>query len=218
MREEVLEALAVQRAGQVPPASAAAGAAAGFRFATLDGELAVAGVYVRVFNEQPNFPLADPAAFCKVRLMTCDLSSFTSLFSFLKRVCIVSWPLTCRRVQHVLFARGIPAGAGHVHQHQHAGGGARQQGRRRRRRRYRRHSVRRRRRLRSRRRAKLGAPDGGAWSAAACGGGPPAAGDAHGVAPGAGAAAGRPRARLPVRIAAFALDCTRCRPSEPSAK
>jgi hypothetical protein len=32
----------------------------------LQGELAVAGVYVRVFNQQPNFPLADPAAFCKV--------------------------------------------------------------------------------------------------------------------------------------------------------
>lgn len=31
------------------------------------GELAVAGVYVRVFNEQPNFTLADPAAFCKAR-------------------------------------------------------------------------------------------------------------------------------------------------------
>ena len=26
----------------------------------------MAGVYVRVFNQQPNFPLADPAAFCKV--------------------------------------------------------------------------------------------------------------------------------------------------------
>ena len=33
------------------------------------GELAVAGVYVRVFNQQPNFPLADPAAFCKVTLV-----------------------------------------------------------------------------------------------------------------------------------------------------
>ncbi len=100
MREEVLEALAAQRAGQAPPASAAAGAASGFRFATLDGELAVAGVYVRIFNEQPNFPLADPAAFCKVRLMACNLPLFTSLFPFLKGVCFMSWPLTCRRVQH----------------------------------------------------------------------------------------------------------------------
>lgn len=70
MREEVLEALAAQRADASAPDSAAAsgGAASGFRFAALDGELAVASVYVRVFNEQPNFPLADPAAFCKVCL------------------------------------------------------------------------------------------------------------------------------------------------------
>lgn len=25
----------------------------------------VAGVFVRVYNEQPSFPVADPAAFCK---------------------------------------------------------------------------------------------------------------------------------------------------------
>lgn len=29
------------------------------------GELVVAGVFVRVYNEQPTFPVADPAAFCK---------------------------------------------------------------------------------------------------------------------------------------------------------
>ena len=29
------------------------------------GELVVAGVFVRVYNEQPAFPVADPAAFCK---------------------------------------------------------------------------------------------------------------------------------------------------------
>ena len=29
------------------------------------GELIVAGVFVRVYNEQPAFPVADPAAFCK---------------------------------------------------------------------------------------------------------------------------------------------------------
>ena len=33
----------------------------------LQGELAVAGIYVRVYNQQPNFPVADPPAFCKVR-------------------------------------------------------------------------------------------------------------------------------------------------------
>ena len=73
MREEVLEALAAQRSGSTHPAGAGVaaadsggGGAGGFRFAALDGELAVAGVYVRVFNQQPNFPLADPAAFCKV--------------------------------------------------------------------------------------------------------------------------------------------------------
>lgn len=45
--------------------SAGTTAASGFRFAALGKELVVAGVFVRVYNEQPNFPVADPAAFCK---------------------------------------------------------------------------------------------------------------------------------------------------------
>lgn len=69
MRSEVVEALAAQRAA--PTAADGGGGTAdddvaGFRFAALQGELAVAGVYVRVFNTQPNFGLADPQAFCKV--------------------------------------------------------------------------------------------------------------------------------------------------------
>ena len=44
-------------------------AAALIRASSSQGELAVAGVYVRVFNQQPNFPLADPAAFCKVSVV-----------------------------------------------------------------------------------------------------------------------------------------------------
>ena len=79
MRAEVVDALAAQRAAAAPadggPAGAAtAGAAAGFRFAALEGELAVAGVYVRVFNSQPNFALANPQDFCKVRPL--NLCSF----------------------------------------------------------------------------------------------------------------------------------------------
>lgn len=31
----------------------------------LQGELVVANVFVRVYNEQPTFPVTDPAAFCK---------------------------------------------------------------------------------------------------------------------------------------------------------
>lgn len=70
MRSEVLEALAAQRAA--PTAADGGGSTneedvAGFKFASLQGELAVAGVYVRIYNTQPNFGLADPQAFCKVR-------------------------------------------------------------------------------------------------------------------------------------------------------
>ena len=84
MREEVLSQMELERkdttAGTAasdprhpseaePGSDATAGSssttAAGFRFAALGQELVVAGVFVRVFNEQPNFPVADPAAFCK---------------------------------------------------------------------------------------------------------------------------------------------------------
>lgn len=84
MREEVLSQMETERrdatAGtqaSVPgdlstakPSTGATGAGApstatGFKFAALGQELVVAGVFVRVYNEQPNFPVADPAAFCK---------------------------------------------------------------------------------------------------------------------------------------------------------
>ncbi|KAK9822709.1 hypothetical protein WJX81_005943 [Elliptochloris bilobata] len=60
MREEVLAKLEAARVdpGAAPPAAA-------FRFKALEGELVVAGVFVRVFNEQPAAALADPAAFCR---------------------------------------------------------------------------------------------------------------------------------------------------------
>lgn len=84
MREEVLSQMEMERneatAGTAavdsghqstaePISEATAGrsstTATGFKFAALRQELVVAGVFVRVFNEQPNFPIADPAAFCK---------------------------------------------------------------------------------------------------------------------------------------------------------
>ena len=83
MREEVLSQMETERttastadtvSGHPSPAepgsaatagSAGTTAASGFRFAALGKELVVAGVFVRVYNEQPNFPVADPAAFCK---------------------------------------------------------------------------------------------------------------------------------------------------------
>ncbi|KAL0042756.1 hypothetical protein WJX79_009797 [Trebouxia sp. C0005] len=83
MREEVLSQMETERttastadtvSGHPSPAepgsAATAGSAgttiaSGFRFAALGKELVVAGVFVRVYNEQPNFPVADPAAFCK---------------------------------------------------------------------------------------------------------------------------------------------------------
>ena len=84
MREEVLSQMEVERreatAGTqasapghrstAEPSTAAPAAgtptnATGFKFAALGQELVVAGVFVRVYNEQPNFPVADPAAFCK---------------------------------------------------------------------------------------------------------------------------------------------------------
>ena len=84
MREEVLSQMEVERReatagtpasapGHLPAAGLSTGAAVvdppstavGFKFAALGQELVVAGVFVRVYNEQPNFPVADPAAFCK---------------------------------------------------------------------------------------------------------------------------------------------------------
>lgn len=81
MREEVLaqmererkEGTAVPTADQDPTAEAdslatadhAATTATGFKFAALGKELVIAGVFVGVYNQQPNFPIADPAAFCR---------------------------------------------------------------------------------------------------------------------------------------------------------
>lgn len=84
MREEVLSQMQAERReatagtpasvpGHLSAAEPSAGATAagtpttatGFKFAALRQELVVAGVFVRVYNEQPNFPVADPAAFCK---------------------------------------------------------------------------------------------------------------------------------------------------------
>ncbi len=83
MREEVLSQMETERttastadtvsghhAPAEPGSAATAGSAgtttaSGFRFAALGKELVVAGVFVRVYNERPNFPVADPAAFCK---------------------------------------------------------------------------------------------------------------------------------------------------------
>ena len=84
MREEVLRQTEVERKealagsasilpshrpgeepGSAATADGSATTASGFRFAALGQELVVAGVFVRVYNEQPNFPVSDPAAFCK---------------------------------------------------------------------------------------------------------------------------------------------------------
>ena len=84
MREEVLSQMEMERkeatagtaavdSGHQSMAESSSGATAGspgttatsFKFAALRQELVVAGVFVRVYNEQPNFPVADSAAFCK---------------------------------------------------------------------------------------------------------------------------------------------------------
>jgi hypothetical protein len=77
MREELLEALAEQRA------SPDIATAADFSFKALEGELTVAGVFVRIFVEQPTFAVADPAAFCKARglLVAARLFAAVSLNS-----------------------------------------------------------------------------------------------------------------------------------------
>lgn len=69
MRDELLAALADQRA------SPDIAVAAGFTFVALEGELTVAGVFVRIFVEQPAFAVADPAAFCKARGLHGDAGS-----------------------------------------------------------------------------------------------------------------------------------------------
>ncbi|KAK9915634.1 hypothetical protein WJX75_001835 [Coccomyxa subellipsoidea] len=60
MREEVL---AQMEAARDNPDKAVT--AQGFRFEALQGELVVANVFVRVYNEQPTFPVSDAASFCK---------------------------------------------------------------------------------------------------------------------------------------------------------
>lgn len=63
------EAVSGHPSAAEPDSAATAGSdsttATGFKFAALGQELVVAGVFVRVYNEQPNFPVADPATFCK---------------------------------------------------------------------------------------------------------------------------------------------------------
>ena len=120
MREEVLSRMETERrdatAGtpaSVPgdlssaePSTGATGAgtpstATGFKFAALGQELVVAGVFMRVYNKQPNFPVADPAAFCKglvtfihshmkpeVRPLPSPTLKHVSLFSKSSRVCL----------------------------------------------------------------------------------------------------------------------------------
>ena len=81
MREELLELMTTHReayakgtvtaahqagaSGMLPAGPAAALAPRDFAYSSLKGELVVAGVFVRVYNEQPSFALSDPAAFCK---------------------------------------------------------------------------------------------------------------------------------------------------------
>lgn len=67
------EGTAVATAGQDPAAEPGSPATAGFanattpvfKFAALGQELVIAGVFVGVYNQQPTFPVADPAAFCR---------------------------------------------------------------------------------------------------------------------------------------------------------
>lgn len=58
------EGPAVPTAGQDQAAEADT-TVTGFKFAALGKELVIAGVFVGVYNQQPNFPIADPAAFCR---------------------------------------------------------------------------------------------------------------------------------------------------------
>ena len=81
MRDEVLTQMEIERKegpavatidqdthtepGTAITAGASTTPATGFRFAALGKELVVAGVFVGVYNQQPNFAVADPAAFCR---------------------------------------------------------------------------------------------------------------------------------------------------------
>lgn len=62
LREELLSEAETLRER---PGEATVTAAAGFRYPSLSEELVVAGVYVRMFCEQPTFPVKDPASLCK---------------------------------------------------------------------------------------------------------------------------------------------------------
>lgn len=71
MEQERKHGTAVAMAGQGPEtdpgshATPGTGDAAAFRFAALGRELVIAGVFVGVYNQQPSFPVVDPASFCK---------------------------------------------------------------------------------------------------------------------------------------------------------
>ena len=81
MRDEVLTQMELERKegsavstidqdthaepGSANTAGAPTTPATSFRFAALGKELVVAGVFVGVYNQQPNFAVADPAAFCR---------------------------------------------------------------------------------------------------------------------------------------------------------
>lgn len=46
----------------------------------MQGELVVAGVFVRVYNEQPTFPVTDPPAFCKGLVSYLHVQTHSPLF------------------------------------------------------------------------------------------------------------------------------------------
>ena len=46
----------------------------------MQGELVVAGVFVRVYNEQPTFPVSDPPAFCKGLVSYLHVQTHSPLF------------------------------------------------------------------------------------------------------------------------------------------
>ena len=62
MREELAKAAEEHRRS---PGAEALTTASKYSYASLRGELVVAGVYVRVYIEQPSFPLKDSVSFCK---------------------------------------------------------------------------------------------------------------------------------------------------------
>ena len=107
MREETLQALSAAR---MAPADITQGPAslAQFRHVALAEELVVAGVFVRLYNEQPDCPLADAPALCKglvthVHMATTGDAMRTTAAAaagavFLHHICC-SWRcLTCRNL------------------------------------------------------------------------------------------------------------------------